>query len=271
MPKGGSTSSLLVTPYGQYGPFETFRFSPKKDRFLTGTCESFRTKFSEGIANIYKLRLESTNSGQCPDLFCEEILIESAKEESVKFPCRKWLSQKHGDCQLVREIAPLTDKKAPVQQFQYEITVTTGNFWNGGTTGTVTLTIFGELGDTGARPLISAVNDKQSPFAKGSVSVFKIESVPVGDIRRIKLEHEPASNGMGWFSEWITIRDKYMNTNYLFPVNRWLNANEDDRILGIELKPIHPSSQARIQDKHLVSCHYLVHNFENRALVLIVI
>jgi len=53
----------------------------------------------------------------------------------------------------------------------YELTVTTGELWNAGTDAVISLTIFGETGDTGSRQLRSSRNH-QKMFCAGQVTLF---------------------------------------------------------------------------------------------------
>jgi len=53
----------------------------------------------------------------------------------------------------------------------YEVTVTTGELWNAGTDAAVSLTMFGELGDTGSRRLRRSRNH-QKMFRAGQVTRF---------------------------------------------------------------------------------------------------
>ena len=137
--------------------------------------------------------------------------------------------------------------------FHYDVIVRTGDVWNGGTSGVVSITVYGERGDSGLRTLTKPVQNGQIPFGKGQINVFSIESVSLGTIRRIKLQHEPAGDAMGWFAESVIVHDKNMNSDYLFPIYRWLNPLEDDRSLVAELRPVDAGSQLQVQDKNLVS------------------
>jgi len=53
----------------------------------------------------------------------------------------------------------------------YEVTVTTGELWNAGTDAAVSLTMFGEMGDTGSRQLRRSRNH-QKMFRAGQVTLF---------------------------------------------------------------------------------------------------
>ena len=50
----------------------------------------------------------------------------------------------------------------------YEVTVTTGELWNAGTDAVISVTIFGETGDTGSRQLRQSRNH-QKMFRAGQV------------------------------------------------------------------------------------------------------
>jgi len=56
-----------------------------------------------------------------------------------------------------------------VSAVTYEVTVTTGELWNAGTDAAVSLTIYGDLGDTGSRQLRRSRNNDRV-FRAGQVS-----------------------------------------------------------------------------------------------------
>ena len=114
MPKGVSTSQVIITAYGHRGASEPIHLIARKKKFFSGSSETFKAKI-ENIGDIYKLRLEITNSGSHPDLFCNEVFMENPKTgEQLHFPCRKWFSDRLADRQTVREIASLSDTRPPV-------------------------------------------------------------------------------------------------------------------------------------------------------------
>jgi len=58
-----------------------------------------------------------------------------------------------------------------VSAVAYEVTVMTGELWNAGTDAAVSLTLFGETGDTGARQLRRS-RSRQKPFSAGQVKLL---------------------------------------------------------------------------------------------------
>ena len=76
----------------------------------------------------------------------------------------------------------------------YDVIVHTGNVWNGATLGTVILEVHGDRGDTGKR--ILRHGNHGVPFARGQVDIFPLECVSLGDIRFIKLKHDPGMSGL---------------------------------------------------------------------------
>ena len=62
----------------------------------------------------------------------------------------------------------------------YEVTVHTGDLWNGGTEATVFITLYGERGDTGVREFYKI--DGQPNLQKGQVSVVNWDIMDISKI-----------------------------------------------------------------------------------------
>ena len=73
------------------------------------------------------------------------------------------------------------------QNMIYTVTVTTSDERNAGTDANVKLTMYGALGDSGKRPLEQRWRDL---FERGQTDTFEISCLDMGELDRIKLEHD---------------------------------------------------------------------------------
>ena len=73
------------------------------------------------------------------------------------------------------------------QTLSYRVTVTTADERSAGTDANVKLTIYGSLGDSGKRPLEQRWRDL---FERGQTDVFELSCLDMGELERIKLEHD---------------------------------------------------------------------------------
>ncbi len=149
------------------------------------------------------------------------------------FPCNKWLSSKKDDKQVLRELVCENDSRersrrgslTPGGKVQYEIEVTTSDKQNAGTTqnGWIILEIF-------IKNLFKWI------FSRGQTDVFTFESRPLGELRRIILGHQerrdyPPKSYEGREAQWhvaqVIVTDPSTGTKYKFPVQQWIDLNND--------------------------------------------
>lgn len=122
---------------------------------------------------------------------------------------------------------------------KYRVTICTGNVSGSGTDASVFLNIIGDLGDTGERLMIMSKNNVNK-FEKGNVSAlsrmkaenkcnfwktlqsslmcflstlpqhdeFLIESVSLGQVRRVRVGHDGRGGGCGWFLDKVMVREE---------------------------------------------------------------
>lgn len=122
---------------------------------------------------------------------------------------------------------------------KYRVTICTGNVSGSGTDASVFLNVIGDLGDTGERLMIMSKNNVNK-FEKGNVSAslirkiwkineccqgntaslssflpvfpqhdeFLIESVSLGQVRRVRVGHDGRGGGCGWFLDKVMVREE---------------------------------------------------------------
>ncbi|KER25797.1 hypothetical protein T265_06827 [Opisthorchis viverrini] len=149
------------------------------------------------------------------------------------FPCNKWLSRVKGKGSLTVEVAapgtqllngrstvgsnarilsmdPLSlaafGDRAPV--IRYEIHVTTGNLWDAGTKAQISVQLQGDRGDSGRRVLYTPGVDPSTNFIRGQTSVFGIDAVFLGRLRRMTVWIEAGEKtSTTWYLERIVVRE----------------------------------------------------------------
>jgi hypothetical protein len=80
-------------------------------------------------------------------------------------------------------------------------------------------------------------------FEKGQTDVFKVKAANVGDIKRINISHDGHGIGNGWFIDSIKIENLATKKICNFPVSRWLDDDEGDKKIAIDLFPNQKPSQ----------------------------
>ncbi|XP_054958472.1 lipoxygenase homology domain-containing protein 1 isoform X6 [Pan paniscus] len=85
---------------------------------------------------------------------------------------------------------------------KYEVIVTTGYEPGAGTDANVFVTIFGANGDTGKRELKQKMRNL---FERGSTDRFFLETLELGELRKVRLEHDSSGYCSGWLVEKVEV------------------------------------------------------------------
>ena len=112
--------------------------------------------------------------------------------------------------------------------YYYDMVIGTGVWKNSGTTANVSISIKGEIRELNQVQLGSK-GESQDIFARGSINGFiLIINEPLGTLMEITLEHDNAGENPSWFVETVTIRDRQVEEQWIFPINRWLAVERED-------------------------------------------
>ncbi|KAJ8050342.1 Lipoxygenase-likey domain-containing protein 1 [Holothuria leucospilota] len=203
-----------------------------KVKFSRNTTKSFKLKSAE-LGDLQSLIVEYDGLKKRHSYFLESIAVVTnlSTKQTRTFPCNQWLSLFESDCQLSRTLDAVDNKKYGKTGYKYIIHVFTGKKRGAGTDANVSITIFGEGGDSGERRLKSSKNN----FERGQEDQFAIESYPLGPLKKIRVGHDNSMVGAGWFLDKVIIDDVEMNATYELPCNRWLAKDEDDGLITREL------------------------------------
>ncbi|XP_050185812.1 lipoxygenase homology domain-containing protein 1 [Myiozetetes cayanensis] len=215
------------------------------NKFEKGQVDVFTIKAID-LGELKKLRIRHDNSGSRPSWFLERVEIVDLKESTTYyFPCQRWLAVEEDDGQIVRELVPVDEafvKKDSGNEGQspatlgleqkaksttYIVKVKTGDKKNAGTDANVFIILYGSKDDTGTVSLKASKINKNK-FERGKVDEFTVESVDIGDLKKIKIGHDNKGNSTGWFLEWVEIDAPSLGECLKFPCGRWLDKSEDD-------------------------------------------
>uniref|UniRef100_A0A8C2T270 Lipoxygenase homology PLAT domains 1 n=1 Tax=Coturnix japonica TaxID=93934 RepID=A0A8C2T270_COTJA len=244
----GTDANVFLSIYG-IGRGDTgerqLKRSSNLNKFEKGQVDVFTIKAID-LGELKKLRIRHDNSGSSPSWFLERVEIVDLKESTTYyFPCQRWLAVEEDDGQIVRELVPVDEafvKKDSENDGQslatlgleqkaksttYIVKVKTGDKKNAGTDANVFITLYGSKDDTGIVSLKASKLNKNK-FERGKIDEFTVESVDIGDLKKIKIGHDNAGNSNGWFLEWVEIDAPSLGQCLKFPCGRWLDKSEDD-------------------------------------------
>ncbi|XP_062056258.1 lipoxygenase homology domain-containing protein 1 isoform X3 [Lepus europaeus] len=208
------------------------------DLFEKGNADEFTIE-SVTMRKVRRVRIRHDGKGSGSGWYLDRVLVrEEGQPESdnVEFPCLRWLDKDKDDGQLVRELLP-SDSNATLKNFRYHISVKTGDVSGASTDSKVYIKLYGDKSDTIKQVLLVSDNNLKDYFERGRVDEFTLETLNIGTINRLVIGHDSAGMHAGWFLGSVEIRVPRQGKRYTFPANRWLDKNQADGRLEVELYP----------------------------------
>ncbi|XP_029778617.1 lipoxygenase homology domain-containing protein 1 isoform X1 [Suricata suricatta] len=117
---------------------------------------------------------------------------------------------------------------------KYEVIVTTGYEPGAGTDANVFVTIFGANGDTGKRELKQKMRNL---FERGSADRFFLETLELGELRKVRVEHDSSGYYSGWLVEKVEVTNTSTGVATIFNCGRWLDKKRGDGLTWRDLFP----------------------------------
>jgi hypothetical protein len=91
--------------------------------------------------------------------------------------------------------------------------------------------LYGESQNSGIRQLQGPGNC----FERGKTDTFGIECVDLGELKKIRIEHDNSGFGASWFLDKVIITNQKTQKTYYFLCGRWLSKSEDDKEIVREI------------------------------------
>ena len=98
----------------------------------------------------------------------------------------------------------------------------------------VSIVIYGDNGDTGQRKLTKKMVNL---FEKGQRDVFTLEALDLGQLKRLRIEHDNKGFGAGWMLDKVEVTNLESSEMIAFPCNQWLDKKKGDGLIFRELFP----------------------------------
>eukprot|EP00041_Stephanoeca_diplocostata_P002284 m.25236 g.25236 ORF g.25236 m.25236 type:complete len:264 (+) comp13152_c0_seq1:61-852(+) len=139
------------------------------------------------------------------------------------------------ECEVQTGKAETVHDLAPVK---YQITTTTSDIKGGGTDANVSITLFGSLNDSTGKRLLRKSKTHLDKFEKGHRDVFEIEALDLGQIKKVRIEHDGKGiKNSDWHLESVTVENMSTNEKTDFPCGQWISKRRGDKLLFKELFP----------------------------------
>ncbi|XP_035579822.1 lipoxygenase homology domain-containing protein 1 isoform X1 [Zalophus californianus] len=245
----GTDANVYLCLYGDVGDTgERLLYNCRNNTnlFEKGSADEFTIE-SVTMRKVRRVRIRHDGKGGGSGWFLERVLVrEEGQPESdnVEFPCLRWLDKDKEDGQLVRELLP-SDSNAALKNFRYHISLKTGDVSGASTDSRVYIKLYGDKSDTIKQVLLVSDNNLQDYFERARVDEFTLETLNIGTISRLVIGHDSTGMHTSWFLGSVQIRVPRQGKQYTFPANRWLDKNQADGRLEVEL---YPSEVVEIQE-----------------------
>ncbi|XP_006835208.1 PREDICTED: lipoxygenase homology domain-containing protein 1 [Chrysochloris asiatica] len=237
----GTDANVYLCLYGDVGDTgERLMFNCRNnvDLFEKGNADEFTIE-AVTLRKVKRVRIRHDGKGAGSGWYLERVLVrEEGQPESdnMEFPCSRWLDKDKDDGQLVRELLP-SNSNATLKNYRYHIYVKTGDVPGASTDSRVYIKLYGDKLDTIKQTLLVSDNNLKDYFERGRVDEFTLETLNIGTINRLVIGHNSTGMRASWFLGSVQIRVPRQGKQYTFPANRWLDKDQADGCLEVELYP----------------------------------
>ncbi|XP_066195695.1 lipoxygenase homology domain-containing protein 1 [Sylvia atricapilla] len=228
----------LIGDQGDTGERVLYNCINTVNKFEKGNADEF---FIEAVTlkQVRRVRIGHDGKGGSSGWYLAKVIVREEgqpESEAVEFPCYRWLDKNEDDGQIVRELVPAGESPL-LKNVSYHISVKTGDIPGASSDSKVFIKLYGEKGDSSKEPLLVSDNDLGNYFERGRVDEFTLDMMDIGKINRILIGHDNVGLRSGWFLASVQITVPVQGKQYMFPCNRWLDKDEADGRVEVEVYP----------------------------------
>ncbi|XP_052769598.1 lipoxygenase homology domain-containing protein 1-like isoform X2 [Mya arenaria] len=201
--------------------------------FVRASKEVFHIK-GPFLGNLQILSIEHDGTRKSEAWHLEKVLITDVKAmKTWIFHCGEWLSLFEKPHYSNRVDLDAQELEHPPTE--YAIEVYTANKKMAGTDSSIFITLFGQYG-TSKKILLKDTTSDKKLFEKGSIDKFAFRMNGIGELKKIKIEHDGKGFAAGWYLDKIIIRDSERpKDTYYFMYGGWIAEDEGDGRLWREI------------------------------------
>uniref|UniRef100_A0A803V3A7 Lipoxygenase homology PLAT domains 1 n=1 Tax=Ficedula albicollis TaxID=59894 RepID=A0A803V3A7_FICAL len=228
----------LIGDQGDTGERVLYNCINTVNKFEKGNADEF---FIEAVTlkQVRRVRIGHDGKGGSSGWYLAKVIVREEgqpESEAVEFPCYRWLDKNEDDGQIVRELVPAGESPL-LKNVSYHISVKTGDIPGASSDSRVFIKLYGEKADSSKEPLLVSDNDLGNYFERGRVDEFTLDMMDIGKINRILIGHDNVGLRSGWFLASVQITVPVQGRQYMFPCNRWLDKDEADGRVEVEVYP----------------------------------
>ncbi|KAG7272797.1 hypothetical protein CRUP_017851 [Coryphaenoides rupestris] len=185
----GTDAQVFLQIYGELGKSDEMKMENNSDSFEQGQVDKFMIELPE-LGPLQKIRIWHEKRNPFAGWHLAKVtLMKTLTKEKYSFDCGRWLDINEDDNEI------------------YRVTICTGDVSGSGTDASVFLNVIGDLGDTGERLMFMSKNNVNK-FESGNHDEFLIESVFLGQVRRVRVGHDGRGGGCGWYLDKVLVREE---------------------------------------------------------------
>uniref|UniRef100_A0A8C6YX29 Lipoxygenase homology PLAT domains 1 n=1 Tax=Nothoprocta perdicaria TaxID=30464 RepID=A0A8C6YX29_NOTPE len=206
----------LIGDQGDTGERVLYNCINTVNKFEKGNADEF---FVEAVTlkQVRRVRIGHDGKGGSSGWYLDKVIVREEgqpESEALEFPCLKGPSY-----------------------VSYHISVKTGDIPGASSDSKVFIKLYGEKADTSKQALLVSDNDLGNYFERGRVDEFTLDMMDIGKINRILIGHDNVGLRSGWFLASVQISVPVQGKQYMFPCNRWLDKDEADGRVEVEVYP----------------------------------
>ncbi|XP_061881566.1 lipoxygenase homology domain-containing protein 1-like isoform X1 [Entelurus aequoreus] len=200
------------------GAIDTFEFSSKHVGEIAGICVGHITKDGKKVKNestwhVVEVVVTEKELGNKYFFHCDaRVPLAPKKDQFQTFECNK-------------SIESFASKVRNLVLVKYEILLTTGDVKDAGTDAKVYVTVYGVNGDSGKRHLRKRFRNL---FERGHTDRFLVEMLDLGELLRVKVQHDDSGSNCGWYLEYVEVTNTANSVTTIFQCGKWLDSDKAD-------------------------------------------
>uniref|UniRef100_A0A8D2L3F2 Lipoxygenase homology domains 1 n=1 Tax=Varanus komodoensis TaxID=61221 RepID=A0A8D2L3F2_VARKO len=209
------------------------------NKFEKGSADEFIIE-AVNLKQVRRVRIGHDGKGGSSGWYLGKVIVkEDGQPESDNLNFHlltRWLDKNEDDGQIVRELVP-DGRSSLLENVGYHISIKTGDIPGASSDSKVLIKLYGEKGDTKKEFLLVSDNDLGNYFERGRIDIFTLDTMDIGKIQRLLIGHDNVGLRAGWHLASVQINIPVHGKMYNFPCNRWLDKNEADGKVEIEVYP----------------------------------
>ncbi|XP_048249875.1 lipoxygenase homology domain-containing protein 1-like isoform X2 [Haliotis rufescens] len=237
---GETDAEVYMTLFGSHGDTGRRRLycNPSDGpKFRKGKSDVFEFEAVD-LGEIRNLVMGHSGQGHGAGWFLDKVEVTekggSRPSAQYVFPCYQWLDSGEGDGATERTLRLIdtvdTRKKSPAKKNGknngvYDVIIKTSDEEDAGTKSNVTVTLCGKNGDSKPQHVPDPKGDVLYPGREGK---FQINAGNIGDLTKIRLEHEALSASPAWRCDYVKVSNSSTGEELMLYVDRWLAEEKDD-------------------------------------------